>query len=83
MTDHSLTIDDGGHVNADVLANTIIVSGHVTGSLDATTRIVIRGSAIIEGNLSAPVLSVEDGAQLRGKIDIAGHQNAAALKLAS
>ena len=83
MTEHSLTIDEGGHVNADVLADTVIVSGHVTGSLDATTRIVIRESAVIDGNLSAPVLSVEDGAQLRGKIDIAGHEKATALRLAS
>jgi cytoskeletal protein CcmA (bactofilin family) len=80
---HSLTIDDAGHVNADVLADTVIVGGRVTGSLVATTRIVIRESAFIDGHLSAPVLMVEDGAQLRGKVDIAGRQNAAALKLAS
>jgi cytoskeletal protein CcmA (bactofilin family) len=83
ITGHSLTIDDTGHVNADVLADAVIVSGHVTGSLVAATRIVIRESAIVDGSLSAPVLKVEDGAQLRGKIDIAGHKNAAALKLAS
>jgi cytoskeletal protein CcmA (bactofilin family) len=78
---HSLTIDDAGHVNADVQADAVVVSGHVTGSLVATKRIVIRESAIIDGSLSAPVLSVADGAQLRGKIDIAGRT--VALKLAS
>ena len=83
LTGHSLTIDDAGHVNADVLADAVIISGHVTGSLVAATRIVVRESAVIDGHLSAPVLSVEDGAQICGKVDIAGHQNAAALKLAS
>jgi cytoskeletal protein CcmA (bactofilin family) len=80
---HSLTIDVGGHVNADVQADAVIVSGHVTGSLIATSRIVIRKSAVVDGTLSAPLLSVEDGAELRGNIDIAGRQNAAGLKLAS
>ncbi|PWT82063.1 MAG: hypothetical protein C5B57_09305 [Blastocatellia bacterium] len=81
ITGHSLTIDDAGHVNADVQADAVIVSGHVTGSLIAATRIVIQESAVVDGSLSGPVLSVADGAQLRGKIDIVGH--AAALKLAS
>jgi cytoskeletal protein CcmA (bactofilin family) len=83
ITGHSLIIEAAGQVNADVQADAVIVGGHVTGSLVATTRIVIRQSAIIDGSLSAPVLTVEDGAQLRGRIDIKGHKNAAALQLAS
>lgn len=80
---HSVTIAADGHVKADVQADTVIVSGHVTGSLVATTRIVVRDSAVIDGRISAPVLSVADGAQLRGTVDIAGRKNDAALKLAS
>jgi len=80
---HSVTIDDTGHVHADVHADVVIITGHLTGSLVAATRIVLRESAIIDGSLSAPVLSVADGAQLRARIDVAGHKNAAALKLVS
>jgi len=80
---HLLTIDGGGQVSADVHADAVVVSGQLTGSLIATTRIVLRKSAIVDGDLSAPVLSVEDGAQLSGKFDIVGHKDAAALKLAS
>jgi cytoskeletal protein CcmA (bactofilin family) len=80
---HSLTIDDGGQVNADVQADAVVVSGHVTGSVVATTRIAIRGTAVIDGHLSAPVLSVEDGAEIRGKLDIKGVKGASTLKLAS
>jgi cytoskeletal protein CcmA (bactofilin family) len=83
VTGHSVTIDDSGHVNADVRADAVIVSGHVTGSLAATTRIVIRESAVIDGSMSAPVMSVIEGAQLSGKIDVAGHKDTAGLKLAS
>jgi cytoskeletal protein CcmA (bactofilin family) len=80
---HSLTIDDAGQVNGDLQADAVIVSGHVTGSVVATSRIAIRGTAIIDSNLSAPVLRVEEGAEVRGKLDIEGTRTAGALKLAS
>jgi cytoskeletal protein CcmA (bactofilin family) len=80
---HALTIHDAGRVNADVQADAVIVSGHVNGSLVATTRIAIRATAVIDGDLCAPVVKVEEGAELRGRLDIEGTKNAAALKLAS
>jgi cytoskeletal protein CcmA (bactofilin family) len=80
---HSLTINDAGQVNGDLQADAVIVSGHVTGSILATTRIAIKGTAVVDSDLSAPVLRVEDGAELRGILDIEGTRAAAALKLAS
>jgi cytoskeletal protein CcmA (bactofilin family) len=80
---HSLTIDNAGQVNGDLHADAVIVSGQVTGSVVATSRIAIRGTAIIDSHLSAPVLRVEDGAEVRGKLDIEGTRTAGALKLAS
>jgi cytoskeletal protein CcmA (bactofilin family) len=72
-----------GRVNADVHADAVIVSGHVTGSLLATSRIAVRSTAIIDGDLSAPVMRVEEGAEIRGKMDIEGTKVAAGLRLAS
>jgi cytoskeletal protein CcmA (bactofilin family) len=80
---HSLTILDAGIVNADVQADAVIVSGQVNGSLVATTRIAIGATAVIDGDLCAPVVKVEEGAELRGKLDIEGTKNTAGLKLAS
>ena len=80
---HSLTIDSAGRVDADVQADSVVVAGKVTGSLVATTRLVVRDTAIVEASLTAPVLSVADGAQIRGRIDVAGRKKDAALKLAS
>ena len=60
-----------------------LVSGHVTGSLLAACRLAIRTTAIIDGDLSAPLISVEDGAQLCGKVDVEGTKAAAAMRLAS
>jgi cytoskeletal protein CcmA (bactofilin family) len=83
ILEHSLTIDSAGRVHADVHAATVTVSGHVTGSLLATSWIAVGATAIIDGDLSAPLLKVEDGAHLRGKVDVEGTTTAAGLRFAS
>ena len=80
---HSITVDSGGHVNGDLQADAVILSGHVNGSAIATSRIAVRATAVIDCDLCAPVLKVEEGAQLSGKLDIEGTRTAAPLKLAS
>lgn len=69
---HVVTIEAGAHVTADVAAGSIVVSGTVQGSLIAEERIALRAGAEVDGDLSAPRLTVEDGASVRGKADIAG-----------
>ena len=80
---HSLTVGHEGQVNGDLQADTVILSGRVTGSVIATSRLAIRATAVIDSDLCAPLLKVEDGAEVRGKLDIEGTRTAAALKLAS
>ena len=43
---HTLTIAAGSHIAATVAAETIVVAGHVTGKLTASTRIVLRRDRI-------------------------------------
>jgi cytoskeletal protein CcmA (bactofilin family) len=69
---HIVTIEAGAHVEADVAAAGIIVSGTVTGALVAEDRIMLRAGAVVEGDLTAPRLAVDDGACVRGKATIAG-----------
>ena len=69
---HALTIMDAGKVTATLLATTIVISGAVDGSLCANEKIVVGGTAVIKGDLTAPALSVADGAQVYGQIDVAG-----------
>lgn len=69
---HIVTIEAGAHVEADVAAAGIIVSGTVTGSLVAEERIMLRAGAEVDGDLTAPRLAVDDGACVRGKATIGG-----------
>ena len=67
-----VTIEGGAHVTAAVAAGAIVVSGTVHGSLVAEERITLRAGAEVEGDLSAPRMAVEDGANVCGKATIAG-----------
>ena len=68
---HPLTIVAGGQVTADLVAHTIVVGGTVNGRLSAGTRIVVRETANIEGDLSAPSVSLAAGATVHGHVQTA------------
>jgi len=70
---HNVTVEPGAHVAADISAAGIIVSGAVKGSLSADLRIQLRAGAEVDGDIVAPKIAVEDGAVLRGKVQVAGH----------
>jgi len=78
---HPLTILESGHVDATVQAETIVVAGSVNGLLSAATRVVVRETAIVEGDVTAPKVSLADGATVHGRIETAGRKDS--LKLAS
>lgn len=72
-----LTLAAGSHVKGSVLAGTVIVSGTVDGSVTATSRLEVRNTAVIDGELSAPALFVADGAQVNGIVDMTERQRRA------
>jgi cytoskeletal protein CcmA (bactofilin family) len=78
---HELTVEDGAKVTASLMADTIIVAGRVNGRLDASVRIVVRTTATIDGDLSAPTVALADGATLNGHVETALRK--ASLSLAS
>jgi cytoskeletal protein CcmA (bactofilin family) len=64
-----LTIAEGGRAKATLLADTILVSGAVEGSLCANDKILVSETAVIKGELTAPGIQLADGAQVHGRID--------------
>jgi len=66
---HAVTIDPSGRVEATIFADAIIIAGTVQGQLSATARIVVRETATIEGDLSAPSISIAEGAAVHGKVE--------------
>ncbi len=62
----SVMIGETAVVTAQIKAASIIVAGKVSGDLTASQRIEIRPSAKVLGNLTAPVLVVQEGALFEG-----------------
>lgn len=68
--DHKLTIGPNGKVNANIKAREIIVLGTVNGNVEATDKIDIRKDARLVGDIKTARIVIEDGAFLKGSIDI-------------
>ncbi len=61
-----LVIGEGAVVSAQIRATSVTVSGKVSGDISASQRIELRPSAKVQGNLNAPVLVIQEGAQFEG-----------------
>ncbi len=67
---HLVTIGSSGKVQANVYGKAIRVEGEVHGDLFGSEEIVIHQSGKVEGNLTAPRVTLEDGSTFRGSIDM-------------
>ena len=64
-----VTIRAEGHAHATIVAQDVVVIGHVEGEIRATGRVELRNGAVVLGDVFATRLSVEEGATLRGSVD--------------
>ena len=74
LGDHSLTIGAGASVEADLVAQTIVISGAVTGNVLASIKVDLHATAAVTGDITAPVLSMAEGALVTGKVDSTGRK---------
>jgi len=77
LGDHSLTIRTGASVQADLVAETIVVSGSVTGNVLASVKVDLHATASVTGDITAPLLLMADGAIVTGKVDAVGKRSGA------
>lgn len=70
LKQYNLTVGEKGRVKADIYAKIISVEGHVEGNLFGEEKIIIRKSGQVKGNLVAPRVSLEEGSNFKGSIDM-------------
>ena len=70
LTENRLTIGPNANVAADLTARDILVLGRVQGNVVATGRVELRAGCVVEGDVRAYRLAVEDNAVIRGKVDL-------------
>ena len=78
LRDHVLTIGPNAKIKAEVHAKTVIVRGEVVGNITASEKLDIRDSGSVDGDISAPLVSIAEGAHLRGSVDMQKKPAAAA-----
>ena len=74
LTDNRVTIGRNGIVQADITAREVVVMGKVTGNLECSDRVDIRSEGVVHGNVVTERVSVEDGAVLKGGIEVRSGQ---------
>jgi cytoskeletal protein CcmA (bactofilin family) len=67
-------------VKATVEAKGIVVQGKLEGNVQASDRVELRKSAVVTGDIATQRISIEEGAYLKGKVDIQGKSEKAAGK---
>jgi cytoskeletal protein CcmA (bactofilin family) len=61
-----VTIALGGVVTGNVYARTITIRGTVEGDVEATESATVAPSAVLNGDIVAPRVSIVDGAEFNG-----------------
>ena len=67
---NDLTIGPHGQVKANVDAKGVTVQGKLEGNCLASERVDLRKSAIVLGDIATKRIAIEEGAYLKGKVDI-------------
>lgn len=70
LGDNRLTIGPSANVAADLVAKDVLVLGQVQGNITATGRVELRAGCLVEGDLRALRLAIEDNAGFHGKVDL-------------
>ena len=66
---HTLTVAEGAIVAALVTAETVVIQGTVNGATLAMAKIVVQPTAKVDGELSAPSISVAEGAVVQARVE--------------
>ena len=70
LSESRLTVGPTAHVAADLSARDVVVLGQINGNVIASGRVELRAGCVMEGDIRATRLAVEDNAVFRGKVDL-------------
>jgi cytoskeletal protein CcmA (bactofilin family) len=66
----AVTIQQGATVEADVVVGSLVVAGSLTGNITAAERVDLQSGARVIGNVKASRVTIADGAQFKGNVDM-------------
>ena len=77
LSESRLTVGPNAQVRADLNVRDLVVLGIVDGNVHATGRIELRQTAVVNGDIFASRLSIEESASVRGRVELTGLSGAA------
>ena len=63
---HLLTIGEGATVKGEIIADDVVVNGHVKGDIYASKQAKLASKAVVEGNIHYNLIEIEKGAEVVG-----------------
>ena len=67
---HGLTVGSAAQLTSEIHAREVIVFGKVIGNVHARDRVDVKSDGSVVGDISTARISIEDGAQFKGRIEI-------------
>ncbi len=71
LSSGGLIVGPTGSVKANINLSSAFISGRVVGDITVKTRLVLRGRAEIRGNVTAPLVSMDEGVSIIGQLNVA------------
>lgn len=66
ISEANLVVGESGKVEADIQVSSISVSGEIKGNVTAKDKVEIHPPAVVQGNIQAGTLVIEEGAVFEG-----------------
>jgi cytoskeletal protein CcmA (bactofilin family) len=82
-SDNTLIVGESGEIRASIRSVCVVISGLVEGNIEASEQIVLHKTARVTGDVVAPSLVIEQGAQLNGNVRMAVKPAASTASVAS
>ena len=79
----TLIVGEGAHIEAQIAVDTLVVSGTIVGDIVARSRIEMHAPARVVGNITTPVLVVDEGSVFDGQCQMERAREADASRGAS
>ena len=71
LPESRLTVGPNARVVADLNVQDVVIFGLVEGNIRAAGKVELRESAIVKGDLVTARLSIEENANIHGRVDLA------------
>jgi cytoskeletal protein CcmA (bactofilin family) len=70
LPNNRLTLGPNARVKADLDAGDVVIYGKLDGNVRAAGRLELRDSAVLQGDIHAGRLSIEENASMKGKVEL-------------